>query len=107
MQVLEYSKFQPGLFTNYFSYPYSSAKYLDTPQLQIDFGNRRAIVLGDGASQVTLTTIQDLAKVVAAAVDYEGEWPETGGIRGGQITVPNLIKLGEKLRGESSISVLP
>jgi hypothetical protein len=105
--VLEYSLFQPGLFTNYFTFPHSSAKFLDVPQLHIDFENRRAIVVGHGDPQVTLTTVQDLAKVIAAAIDYEGAWPETGGIRGGQITIANLIKLGEKLRGKSSIRIIP
>ncbi|KAF4634203.1 hypothetical protein G7Y89_g3898 [Cudoniella acicularis] len=49
--------------------------------------NRRAIVFGDGDARITSTTVQDLAAVVAPAIDYEGDWPETGGIRGGQITV--------------------
>jgi nucleoside-diphosphate-sugar epimerase len=57
-------------------------------------------VLGDGEDRMSLTTVQDLAKVVAAAVEYEGEWPEIGGVCGGQITISELIRLGEKVRGE-------
>ena len=49
---------------------------------------------------MTLTTVQDLAKVVAAAIDYEGEWPEVGGIRGGQITISKLLELGGEIRGK-------
>jgi hypothetical protein len=44
--------------------------------------------------------VQDLGAVVAAAIDYEGEWPEVGGVRGGQITLSELIKLGEEIRGK-------
>ena len=55
--------------------------------------------MDESDNQVTLTTVQDLGRVVAAAIDFEGEWPETGGIRGGQIKLSELIKLGEKLRG--------
>ncbi|KAF7871775.1 hypothetical protein EAF04_003882 [Stromatinia cepivora] len=34
--------------------------------------------------QITLTSVQDLAKVVASAVDDEGAWPELSGVRGNQ-----------------------
>ncbi|KAG9231482.1 nmrA-like family protein-like protein [Amylocarpus encephaloides] len=100
-KILEYTLFQPGLFLNYLSYPHNSAKHFHNTELQYDFENRRAIVLGDGTDRITFTTIQDLGAVVAAAVGFDGNWPETGGIRGGQITVNELIRLGEKIRGAS------
>jgi len=84
---------------NYFSYPYKSAEYFHNTEVKIDFQNCRAIVLDESDNQVTLTAVQDLGRVVAAAIDFEGEWPETGGIRGGQIKLSELIKLGERLRG--------
>jgi hypothetical protein len=37
---------------------------------------------------------------VAAVLDFDGEWPETGGVSSGQISIAELIKLGQKLRGE-------
>jgi nucleoside-diphosphate-sugar epimerase len=98
--VLEYSLFQPGLALNYFTYPYKSSEYFYQIETQIDFQNGRAVVLGDGQDYLSLTTVQDLAKVVAAAIDYDGEWPEVGGVRGGRITVSDLIKLGEDIRGK-------
>jgi nucleoside-diphosphate-sugar epimerase len=99
-KVLEYSLFQPGLFLNYFTYPHKSAEYFHTFEMNVDFQNHRAIVLGDGNAQISLTTVQDLGAVVAAAIDHEGEWPEVGGGRGDQITLSELIKLGENIRGE-------
>jgi hypothetical protein len=100
IQVLEYTLFQPGLFLNYFTYPHKSAEHLGLIEVQIDFQNARAIVLGDGTDKFSLTAIQDVSAVVAAAIDYPGEWPEIGGIRGGQITSAQLIKLGEEIRGK-------
>ena len=48
---------------------------------------------------MTFTTAQDLAAVVAGAVDYDGEWPVIGGIRGNRVTVSQILKIGEKVRG--------
>lgn len=67
----------------------------------VDFDNRRAITVGAGDFSLCLTTVQDMAVVVADALDYEGKWPVDGGIRGTQITMAELVRLGEKLRGKS------
>ena len=70
---------------------------MDTP---INMHSRRFLVLAGGDdSRVNFTTVQDLARVVAAAVDYTGEWPVTGGVRGTEISIKGLIALGEKIRG--------
>jgi hypothetical protein len=47
----------------------------------------------------TLTTVQDLTNVVAAAVDYEGEWPEIGGVKGNEVTDEVILEIGERVRG--------
>ncbi|KAI8680328.1 NmrA domain-containing protein [Fusarium keratoplasticum] len=102
-KVLEYCLFQPGIFTNYMTFPYNSSKHVDLFEVPINFHQRRAIIVEGGEDDViTVTTAQDLAKVVALAVEYEGEWPLVGGIRGANITVSELIKLGEKIRGKST-----
>ncbi|KAJ4311388.1 hypothetical protein N0V84_010481 [Fusarium piperis] len=99
-KVLEYSLFQPGIFTNYMTFPYNSSKHVDLFEIPINFHKRRAIICEGGEDDViTITTAQDVAKVVALAVEYEGEWPLVGGIRGANITVSELIALGEKIRG--------
>ncbi|KAI8183586.1 hypothetical protein K4K52_011624 [Colletotrichum sp. SAR 10_76] len=99
IQVLEYCLFQPGLFTNYLTYPFSSSKHVTQLETPVDFNQCRALVV-DGGEDVplTFTTAQDLARVVALAVEYEGEWPLVGGIKGAEITVRQLISLGEKIR---------
>jgi hypothetical protein len=69
-------------------------------ELPFDFNNRRVISIDGGDdSALTLTTVQDVANVVAKAIDYEGEWPVIGGIRGTTISTKKLIALGEKIRG--------
>jgi len=65
----------------------------------VDFKNRRAIIVEDHDSIMTFTTVQDLAKVVARAVDYEGEWPRIGGISGNRVPVSRILEIGEIVRG--------
>ena len=67
----------------------------------IDFQNRRAIVVDGHADTtiMTLTTIQDLAAVVARAVNHSGEWPVIGGIRGNRVTFSQILTIGQKVRG--------
>ncbi|KAI0450351.1 hypothetical protein F5B21DRAFT_491313 [Xylaria acuta] len=97
--VLEYTCFQPGLFLNYFTYPMQSSKHLKITQHYIDFDSRQAILVGDGEQPVTFTLVDDLARVVAEAIDYEGVWPADGGVAGWQTTSAELVRLGERLRG--------
>lgn len=99
LQVLKYTLFQPGLFLNYFTHPYPSAKHLVMSVHCIDFENRQAILIDDGNQPVTFTSVQDLAAVVAEALDYPHEWPTVGGVRGWRTTSADLVKLGETLRG--------
>ncbi|KAH7111903.1 hypothetical protein B0J13DRAFT_659448 [Dactylonectria estremocensis] len=100
-KVLEYTLFQQGIFLNYFASPFKTAKHLTPLNLFIDLQNRRAILLkGHEEDSLTLTTVQDLARVVSRAVEYEEEWPVIGGITGNKVTIGQLLALGEKLRGK-------
>ncbi|KAK7747172.1 hypothetical protein SLS62_009114 [Diatrype stigma] len=99
---LQYTLFQPGLFLDYLAFPYKTAKYFDPLQTIFDFEHRRAIVMeGHEDAIMTLTTVADLAAVVARAVDYDSRWPETGGIRGNRITFSQLLEVGKRVRGRS------
>jgi hypothetical protein len=67
-----------------------------------DFERRRSLVPdGYEDARITLTTADDLSKVIALAMEYEGEWPLVSGIRGTELTVKEIIALGEKIRGMS------
>lgn len=65
-----------------------------------NFQDRRAVVVENLDAMMTFTTVQDVATVVAAAVDLVGEWPEIGGIRGNRLPISKLLAIGERVRGE-------
>ncbi|KAF1829889.1 NAD(P)-binding protein [Decorospora gaudefroyi] len=98
--VLEYSLFQPGLFTNYLTRPYESAKHVKAIDIPFDFEKRRALLRDGGDDDcISFTTVQDLASVVARAIEFEGKWPVVGGMRGTTMSVGRMIDLGEEIRG--------
>ncbi|KAI1470002.1 NAD(P)-binding protein [Daldinia caldariorum] len=98
-KVLEYCLFQPGLFLNYLATPHKTSKHLTPLNTFIDIHNRRAIVVEGHDPIMTFTTIQDMAAVVAQAVEFEGEWPVVGGIRGNSLPVSKIIEIAEQVRG--------
>ncbi|OAG44392.1 hypothetical protein AYO21_01388 [Fonsecaea monophora] len=98
--VLEYCLFQPGMFMNYLSFPKPSAKHLHPSPIPVDIQNCKALALEDEEPHVVFTTVQDLARVVALAVEYEQRWPPVGHIQGSRTTIRDLVKLGEKIRGK-------
>lgn len=99
--MIEYTLFQPGMFLNYLAYPQKTAKYTTPLNTMLDFEHCRAIVVDGQADStfMTFTTVQDLAAVVAKAVDYPAEWPVVGGIRGNRATIAWILDLGHKIRG--------
>lgn len=107
IQVLEYCLFQPGFFTDYFAYPHRTSPHFHSMQMLVDFENRRAIIMaGSEDAPVTVTSVSDMASVVAAALDYPKPWPRVGGIRGTQTTMREILALGDKLRGPFEVTRL-
>ncbi|KAK6330097.1 hypothetical protein TWF718_003525 [Orbilia javanica] len=99
-QTLEYTLFQPGLFLDYLAYPHKTSKHVDPLQTVFDFQGTRAIIVNSYENAVmTLTSVKDLANIVAKAVDYEGKWPTTGGIVGNKVTFSELLNIGLRVRG--------
>ncbi|KAL4963602.1 uncharacterized protein BDV14DRAFT_201793 [Aspergillus stella-maris] len=105
-KILEYTLFQPGLFTNYLSAPIQSAKFCPIWTQQFDVANRRAIVPAERDWKLFTTTIQDLGRVVAAALAFEGEWPEIGGITGTKTSSRGIIEASERVRGPFQIETV-
>lgn len=99
VQVLEYTLFQPGLFLNYLAAPYQTAKYVAPLQTMFDYQGRRGIVIHEHDPTFTFTTVEDLAAIVAKAIEYDGEWPVIGGISGNRVPISKIIEFGEKVRG--------
>lgn len=88
---------------NYLGPPEKMEKGVSYTQLFLDFGECRAILPEGPDATVTFTTLEDMAKTVAKAVDYKGEWPVMGGIVGNRITISGLLQLGERIRGISRL----
>tara|TARA_R110002060_G_scaffold53391_4_gene64014 strand:+ start:560 stop:790 length:231 start_codon:yes stop_codon:yes gene_type:complete len=59
-------------------------------------------VLDEIDPHITLTSVKDVAEVVARAVEFEGEWPVVGGMVGTTLKTSEFIALAEKIRGLSS-----
>jgi hypothetical protein len=96
---LEYCLFQPGLFTNYLTAPYKSAEHITMFTTPFDLDKKRMLVIDGGeGDQITCTTVQDLARVVVKAMEYEGRWPVDGGMVGSKVSVGELVGLGERIR---------
>ncbi|KAI0140645.1 hypothetical protein BJ166DRAFT_597872 [Pestalotiopsis sp. NC0098] len=100
-QVLEYSLFQPGLFLDYLDRSPNSAEHSSTVPTLVDFGRGTAITTKRTRDiPVAYTAVEDIAKVVVHAVDFEGEWPVVGGFRGNMLSVADLVGIGEAVRGK-------
>jgi hypothetical protein len=96
---------------NYFTLPYPSTTHVQLFNTPWDLQNRRVIapaVAADGGDDfsITLTTVQDLTRVVVEAVDHEGVWPERGGISGTTLQHSEWLKLLESIRGMTGQSLL-
>ncbi|KAI0383591.1 NAD(P)-binding protein [Hypomontagnella monticulosa] len=97
-KVIEYTRFQVGIFMNYLAHPHKTANHITTMSFLFDLENQQAMLVEGSLDDVTVwTTIQDIATVVARAVDYEGEWPAVGGIAGSRITVGELLRIAESI----------
>lgn len=84
---------------DYLAFPYKTAKHVTPLNTMFDYEHRRAIVVDGHDFIMTFTAAHDLAAMVAKAIDYDGEWPVNGGIRGNRVTVSQILKIGEKVRG--------
>ncbi|KAF7561268.1 hypothetical protein G7046_g2886 [Stylonectria norvegica] len=100
-KVIEYTLFQPGMFMEYAAYPRKITKHVATMATAWQLEDLRIItVSGTEDKPVTLTSIPDIAAAVRGAIEYEGEWPEVGGISGDQITPRQLQQIVQKIRGQ-------
>jgi len=84
---------------NYLATPHKTAKHLEPLNTMIDFQNRRVIIVDGYDAIMTYTTVQDVAAVVAKAVEIDGEWPVISGISGNRVPISQILKIGEKVRG--------
>jgi hypothetical protein len=103
-KVLEYSLFQPGIFLNYLGFPHQTTNHILLSPQQFNFSELHVNAIeGHEDDQMAFTSIEDICNVVSRAVEYEGEWPVVGGIRGSRVTLSELLRIGEAVRGKYSL----
>ncbi|EWZ89459.1 hypothetical protein FOWG_09159 [Fusarium oxysporum f. sp. lycopersici MN25] len=100
-KVIEYTLFQPGIFLDYLGHPHKRLKYLysmDSPWLVRE--NRIVSVKGSEDKPLTFTAARDIGRIVRRAIEYEGEWPQIGGIMGNQVTPRQLKQIVQRVTGK-------
>jgi nucleoside-diphosphate-sugar epimerase len=84
---------------DYLAHPCPPSKHFDTFPLLFDLENARAVVVEDGSSPVVFTASEDVAKVVARAIDYPEPWTIEGGIVGHRTSYKEIVEIAEKVTG--------
>ncbi|KKA19886.1 hypothetical protein T310_6116 [Rasamsonia emersonii CBS 393.64] len=99
--VLEYALFQPGLLMDYLAHPCPPSKHMSTFPMFFDLVGARAIVVEDDLAPMVVTAANDVAKVVARAIDsVEPLSPHNGGgIVGEKTSMMEIIHLAERITG--------
>ncbi|KAE8380008.1 hypothetical protein BDV26DRAFT_258105 [Aspergillus bertholletiae] len=100
-KVIEWGLFQPGLLMDYLAHPCPPSKHFDTFPLFFDLENARAIFVEDGLRPVVFTASEDVAKVVARAIDSPEPWTTDGGIVGHRTTFKEIVQIAEKITGQT------
>lgn len=99
-KVIEYTLFQPGMFMEYAGYPRSTTTHVLVLPMPWSIDPGRVVIIDGHQDDVTtMTTVGDIARVVRRAIEYEGEWPEVGGIAGQYITARQFKETVEKVTG--------
>ncbi|KAL2137802.1 hypothetical protein VTI28DRAFT_8196 [Corynascus sepedonium] len=99
-QIIEYTLFQPGWFMNYLGGAHQTCKHFRTTTILVNHDKGRTGIASDPSSLVTYTAVHDVVNIVVKAIDYEGEWPEVGGINGHTLSVADEVAIGERVRGK-------
>ncbi|KAK4454647.1 hypothetical protein QBC34DRAFT_468051 [Podospora aff. communis PSN243] len=104
--VLEYTLFQPGLLMDYLAAPYQTSKHIAPLGTPFDLEHRRAVVVaGHRDAVMVFTSARDVAQAVVRMVEYhEGPWPVVAGMRGGRVTVAEMVGICEAVRGEMEVT---
>jgi nucleoside-diphosphate-sugar epimerase len=86
----------------YAAYPHQLTKHVPSiPSVWLLDDSRIIAVKGYEDAPVVMTTVGDIAGVVRRAIEFEGEWPEVGGISGARVSPRELQRIVEKVKGRS------
>ena len=95
---LEYTLFEPGVFTNYLGEGTEGLGHLHPLRFTFDVENCTMRIPGDGSGELVMTRVEDVGRFVAASLDLPS-WPEISQMRGDKKTLNEIVKLAEAVRG--------
>lgn len=99
-QVIEYTFFQPGIFLEYLVAPHQFSKHVVPVASMYQLSALRiASVRGHEDDPVVFTSATDIARVVRHAIEYDGKWPEIGGITGDRLSARDMQQMLERVTG--------
>ena len=101
---LEYTIFETGIFMNYLAVGTPGLGHLKPIKFLFDVENGTAQIPGDGSAYMVYTSAEDVGKFVAASLDWE-KWPEYSQMIGDRLTLSEVLKLAEAVRGPLSRGV--
>lgn len=101
-KVLEYCRFQCGMYLDSLGYPHATTRHVRAAAVYFNFETMHATGIEGTAAEdsVSYTAISDVANIVARVIEFEGEWPAIGGIRGNQASFSDVLELGPRIRGK-------
>ncbi|KAM0713397.1 hypothetical protein Q7P37_010359 [Cladosporium fusiforme] len=94
---LEHTRIVNGWFLDYYGMPHWKTTLHPWINI-INMEEKWAAIPGDGSSQATYITTQDLGRFFARLMD-EPKWQEVSSVVGNETKFTDLVKLAEKIRG--------
>jgi nucleoside-diphosphate-sugar epimerase len=98
---LEHTAFRHGVFMNYFSFGATGCKeqVLKVFPFAVNVAERMATIPGTGDEKITFTTVADVGRFVAAAVELENWEPESCMV-GEMASYKEIVQMAEGVTGE-------
>jgi nucleoside-diphosphate-sugar epimerase len=88
----------PGFFMDYWGMPHVKTQ-LSPMTIAVDMANCEAAIPGDGNDIIAMTYSYDMARFIARLLESE-KWEEFSVVVGDETTYNQLVKIGERVRGE-------
>lgn len=100
---LEYTFFENGIFMNYLASGTEGLGFLSKPyRFLFNVEECKAILPGDGTAYIVYTRVEDVARFVAASLEM-GKWPVISQMQGERLTLNEILRIVEDIRGESHV----
>ncbi|GJE97685.1 NAD(P)-binding protein [Phanerochaete sordida] len=96
---LESTVFEAGIFMNYLASGTRGVGHLHPIRMLVDVEHATATLPGDGSAHIVYTRAEDVGAFVAASLDLP-RWPAFSQMRGDRLTLNEVVRLAEEVRGK-------